>query len=97
MAPPVRERSTVAAKDGRTNPLPTDINRRLIEYDTLLGEWYALSRRRVALEASDDPIANARAGTIRRRLRMIRTEVDRLVDEFDPDEFDYIMRHVLEK
>lgn len=90
--------SLSAAADEATDQLQqAATTERLRTYDTLLREWYVLSRQWSQIVSDGNPTATDGAETIERRLEDVQTEVNAVVEDFAPDEFDRVMRHVLEE
>lgn len=97
MAPPFRDRMHATTLEDDHGPEQVRSNLRLRTYDTLLREWFVLARQWSQLVTDEDPTAAESSETVEARMEFVRSEIDRVVDGFDEDEFGRVMRHILEE
>ena len=97
MASPFRNRVSAATLEDDGRPQQAQSNLRLRTYDSLLREWFVLARQWSQLVTDEDPTATESSESIEARMEFVRSEIDRVVDGFEEDEFGRVMRHILEE
>lgn len=95
MAPSSRDGGSLRSiPDNGPGQIETEASLRT--YNRLLTRWFEASKDWADLVTSTDPISSHRAVTLRNELDHVESEIERIVDTFDDEEYDRVIRSVLE-